>query len=680
MSGSTTVRAPVRTAPPKSWSRRRRITTWAGAAAAAGALVLVLALFVGGGAPAPAPDGLPSAGPVTGWGLPLLRWASDVLAMVVVGAMLAAGILIPTEAAGLGARSLRLVQLAGRLALAWAAVAAAGLVFTLADFVGSSPAYALDPTRISAFALQVSQGRALAGQVLVGLLVAVGSRYAVDRGRVVALLALTLVGVVLPGITGHSGAANDHMLAVSSLVVHVMSASLWVGGLIALAVLATAGTDALAIAVPRFSLLALWCVAALGLSGVVNAWVRLGSPGALITSPYGRLVLAKALALAVLAGFGAWHRSRSVPALVQRRAWIGFARIAAVETVVMVSTVALAVALSRSPTPVPEDAAAGALNPARELLGYAMPSAPTPLRLLADVRLDGFMLTGALLAGALYLAGLRVLHRRGDRWPAGRTAGWLGGLALLILTTSGGLGRYSPVLFSAHMAQHMILNMAVPILLVLGAPFTLAVRALQPAAHGGIGLRETLLSAVHSRFVRAVSHPLVAAAIFVSSLYGLYFSPLFPAAMGNHWGHLLMQLHFLAAGLLFFWVLIGVDPGPQRPPYLARIILLFAVMGLHAFFSVALLSSKGVLAQTYFASLHRPWGGTLLDDQHLGGGIGWAFGELPIVVVLATLFVSWLRSDAREAARYDRGADRDGDAALAAANAQLARLAGRDRD
>lgn len=679
MSGSTAVRTPARTLPRPVWSRRRRLGTWSAAAATAGVVVLVVALHAGGGAPAPAADGLPTAGAVTGWGLPLLRWMVDVLAMATIGTLLAAGVLLPPERDGLTARSLRLVQLGSRLALAWAAAAAVSIVFTFSDFVGTPLRYALDPVRILALVRDVTQGRALAGQVLVGLLVALACRYAVRRGPVLLLLAAALVGVVLPGVTGHSGAANDHMLAESSLVVHVVAASLWVGGLIALAVLATAGVEAMAVAVPRFSALALWCVVALGLSGVLNAWVRLGAVSPLVTSPYGHLVIAKASALAVLAGFGAWHRSRTVPALVGSRAWIGFARIAAVETVVMVSTVALAVALSRSPTPVPEDRAAAAVSPARELLGYALPPAPTPLRLLLDIRLDGFMLTGALLAAALYVTGVLVLRRRGDRWAPGRSAAWLAGIALLVVTTNGGLGRYSPVLFSAHMAQHMILNMAVPILLVLGAPFTLAVRALQPAAHGGIGLRETLLSIVHSRFVGVVSHPLVAAAIFISSLYGLYFSPLFPAAMGSHWGHLLMQLHFLGAGLLFFWVLIGVDPGPRRPPYLARIVLLFAVMGLHAFFSVALLSSKAVLAEAYFASLHRSWGGSLLDDQHLGGGIGWAFGELPIVVVLAALFVSWLRTDAREAARYDRTADRDGDAALAAANAQLARLAGRDR-
>ena len=62
----------------------------------------------------------------------------------------------------------------------------------------------------------------------------------------------------------------------------------------------------------------------------------------------------------------------------------------------------------------------------------------------------------------------------------------------------------------------------------------------------------------------------MATIIFVFSLFALYFTPLFEAAMRDHLGHIAMIVHFLAARALFFWVLLGVDPAPSKLPYPGR--------------------------------------------------------------------------------------------------------------
>ena len=67
-----------------------------------------------------------------------------------------------------------------------------------------------------------------------------------------------------------------------------------------------------------------------------------------------------------------------------------------------------------------------------------------------------------------------------------------------------------------------------------------------------------------------------------------------------------------------------------------------------------------------------------MGDQRLGGGIAWAAGEVPLVVVMIALLIQWTRSDRRTAKRLDRAADRDNDADLMAYNAMLAELARRD--
>jgi cytochrome c oxidase assembly factor CtaG len=310
------------------------------------------------------------------------------------------------------------------------------------------------------------------------------------------------------------------------------------------------------------------------------------------------------------------------------------------------------------------------------LIGYDLAGPPTLARLALDWRFDLVFGTAALVLAGVYLMGVRRLRRRGDRWATGRTAAWLAGCAALLLATSSGLGRYGPAMFSVHMGQHMILGMLAPILLVLGAPVTLALRALPPGRRAGPpGPREWLLAAVHSPAARLFTHPLVALALFVGSYYVLYFSGLFPAALPEHWAHKLMNLHFLLVGALFFWPIVGVDPAPRRLPPAARMGLVFASVPFHAFFGVALMSANTALGGDFYRSLALPWVPDVLRDQQLGGGLAWAAGEVPLLVVVIALLVQWSRQDERLARRVDRQADADGDAELGAYNAMLRRLA-----
>jgi cytochrome c oxidase assembly factor CtaG len=241
------------------------------------------------------------------------------------------------------------------------------------------------------------------------------------------------------------------------------------------------------------------------------------------------------------------------------------------------------------------------------------------------------------------------------------------------------LGRYMPAMFSMHMADHMLLSMLVPILLVLGAPVSLALRALPTAGRDDPpGMREWLLAALHSRLSRFLTNPVVATVLFIAGFYGLYLGGLFDAAVGSHMGHVAMNVHFLVSGYLFYWVVIGVDPTPRPIPPLAKVAVVFASLPLHAFFGVLLMGTRNVLGESFYRSLHLSWHTDLLGDQRLGGGIAWAAGEIPLVIVMIALLVQWSRSDQRTARRLDRAAERDDDAELAAYNAMLAELARRD--
>ncbi|MFF7651414.1 cytochrome c oxidase assembly protein [Streptomyces sp. NPDC007983] len=291
---------------------------------------------------------------------------------------------------------------------------------------------------------------------------------------------------------------------------------------------------------------------------------------------------------------------------------------------------------------------------------------------------DPFFLVGCVLALALYGWGVARLRRRGDRWPVGRLAAFVAGVLTIVVAMCTGLNDYGMVMFSVHMVQHMIISMVSPILLLLGAPVTLALRALPAAGRGRKGPRELLVALLHSRYMRFITHPVFTIPLFIASLYGLYFTPLFDFLMGSKAGHIAMMVHFLAVGLVFFWPIMGVDPGPHRPGYVMRMLELFAGMPFHAFFGIALMMASAPMVGTF----EHPPGSLGIDalaDQNAAGGIAWAFSEVPSVIVLVALVYQWYRSDQRQARRDDRTADRDGDQELAAYNAYLASLQARGR-
>ncbi|MDT9687617.1 cytochrome c oxidase assembly protein [Streptomyces sp. P9(2023)] len=289
---------------------------------------------------------------------------------------------------------------------------------------------------------------------------------------------------------------------------------------------------------------------------------------------------------------------------------------------------------------------------------------------------DAFFLVGCLVGLALYGWGVARLRKRGDGWPLSRTIFFTAGVLSVALMMCTKLNDYGMVMFSVHMVQHMVISMLSPILLLLGAPVTLALRALPVAPRGDKGPRELLLMLLHSRYMKIITHPAFTIPLFIASLYGFYFTPLFDTLMGSKIGHIAMMVHFLAVGLVFFWPIMGVDPGPHRPGYVMRMLELFAGMPFHAFFGIALMMASKPMIKAYEnppASL----GIDALADQNAAGGIAWAFSEIPSVLVLIALVYQWYHSERRQAVRKDRAADRDGDKELEAYNAYLASLQAR---
>ena len=525
-----------------------------------------------------------------------------------------------------------------------------------------------DLTVIRSYLTQTSLGKSYLIQIVAVLIVLIIPLKKL-LGSYLSLL-IALIAITSPVFQSHGSSSGRHGLAIGALVIHVIALSFWVGGLFGLTQLSK---QQKLIALPRFSEIALWSAITVAISGAATAYTRLDSLQAW-QSKYGVITLVKISLTFTLIGFGALHRRWII-----KSDYPSVFRLITAEIGIMFATVFVGSWLSTVNPPEREITS----TPALLVTGIEMPAPPTFSRVLLGYEADGLMLGLLVFLVALYIKGVIILTKRGDKWPVGRTIAFALGISAVDFATSGGLGLYSHFAFSNHMMAHMVLGMIAPIGIVLGAPITLALRTLPLGRNQQeSGIRGVFIELLHSKLSKFYTNPVVALAIFDGSLFALYFTPLFGKLMQGHSGHFFMSLHFLLAGFLFFQVLIGIDPLPRKVPHIAKIVVIFAAMSIHAFFSISVMSATTLLDGGYFELLQRPWATDLLADQKLGGAIGWAMGEVPILLALLATFMQWLKSDKNEAARIDRAADRAAamgeDDDLARYNRYLAQLNKRD--
>ncbi len=218
------------------------------------------------------------------------------------------------------------------------------------------------------------------------------------------------------------------------------------------------------------------CCGALSLGYGAILLSLLTGPGGLTGTAYGRAGAVAAIALVLV-----WLTDVVALASSRRRDAPPSAVPQVVGSVATIAVVALIASMATQTAP---GLLAHRFTTWDIFLGYALPHPPGVLTILTVWRFDTFIGVGALaLAGAYTFAFIR-LRRRGDGWPVGRLVSWLAGCLMLLFTSSSGVKAYGSAMFSVHMAEHMTLNMFIPVLLVLGGPLTLALRTLPPAGRG----------------------------------------------------------------------------------------------------------------------------------------------------------------------------------------------------
>lgn len=644
---------------------------------AATLVFLYIALSIGGAANE---RSLLDPGAVVRYGIPISRSIMNIGMAGMIGAL----VMVVWALAGDKKETRVAMDLASGSAAVVTVAATATLIFTYADVVGKPlSGDALFGAGLAQFVTEIELGRYWLVLVLLAAVTTVLCFAVRDRRLVLLTLVIAITTTFPIASQGHAAGAANHSQAVNSLLVHLIGAAVWLGGLITLVFVAKAVDRArLATLVERYSTLAFFAFIGVASSGAVSAWMRVGTLDQLWNTGYGKIVLLKVATLVALGVFGAIWRQRAIKRIPGERGGRVFAWLVVMELGVMGAASGLASALGRSATPVALESAreTGALDvpPAVWLTGDPLPPELTPMSYITEWKFDLAWVLVCVFGALLYIAGVMRLRRRGDKWPIGRTISWLAGLVLLFYTTNGALNAYEQYLFSVHMLGHMMLTMLIPLVLVLGAPVTLALRAVPKRDDGSWGGREWILWMVQTPYSKFITHPAVAAVIFAGSLWIFYFTPIARWAAEEHVGHQWMIIHFLISGYLFNLSMIGIDPVPYRFPYPLRIVTLFATMASHAFFGVTIMTGNGLMMADWYGAMGRTWGATPLEDQSTGGGIAWGIGELPTLTLALIVAIQWSRSDEKEQKRKDRAADRSGEAELNAYNEMLAKHSARD--
>ena len=285
--------------------------------------------------------------------------------------------------------------------------------------------------------------------------------------------------------------------------------------------------------------------------------------------------------------------------------------------------------------------------------GSVPPEPPGPGTLLLGWSFEQVLVLPLLALGIAWWRLIGAVDRAHPDHPVPAIRRWsfFAGLLAIAVALQSGIDRYDTTLFSIHMVQHLILTLVGPPLLALGAPITQLLRAASPATRN-----RWILPLLRSRPVGVIGHPVVAWLAFASVMWATHFSPVFDVSLEQPLVHDLEHGLYLAAGLLFWWPVLGLDPAPHRMSHPARILYLFLQMPQNSFLAMAILFADSPL-YPHYATLGSPYGIDALADQRLAAGIMWFVGDVIFLVAMLAVLAGWMRSEERGAAAAERQAD-----------------------
>lgn len=625
-------------------SMRTRILI-VGTAAPWAVLWTVIAAAMAG---APVSMELVDAGPVVRWGLPIVDALGDVVGAATVACLVLALVVLPRRAEPSASEAdqehaavsrfhpayERALDIGMGLGMVWSTLLVVRMVLGYALAAGQAPFSPRFGSDLLMYITRLELGQyQLAGAVFVA---AASTMLIVVRSRMGLLIALGLVfaTLVTKSMTGHASGQTSHEAATSAMIVHLVAAGVWLGGLALLVLVARRLGARLGDAAERFSALALACYGALAASGIASALVRLSAPVDLVTTAYGWMLVLKTVLLLLLGGAGWWQRRRVLVRLRSSDRRRDFLWLAAGEVFLITAATGLAAALSNTAPPVPDEPEPVA-SAAEALTDYPLPAPPELATLLTTWRVD---VAGMALALGLAVIYLWVRMRRpvtdtgGRPWPVSRPLAWVAGCAVIFWVTSGAPGVYAPVQFSVHLGQHALLALVAGPLLVAGRFGDLVRERIAPRSDGSAGLRELVDWKPRSRTGQWLAHPAVLALLGAVGFATIYLTPALGAGLHTAPGRLVILAAAVVAGAAVALPFQGRGLGGGTVAGRERWVALAVGAGILAGLALLLVLALPVVEPEWFAVMGRTWGPDALGDQRLGGWI-----LLALILTLAVL-------------------------------------------
>lgn len=589
----------------------------------AAVVALLLGLVVGGGAdPRVASD----PGAVVRWGLPAAKFIVNLGAAVMAGSVV------------LAAFALRRGEKEFDIALDVTSIGAAALTISSGTtgyltFLSSfNPEVSLGPAfgqQFGRFLLETELGRVWLITTVMAAVITVISYAFRGWGATLVLVVLSLTSLVPMATQGHSGSLANHDAAVMALVLHITSAAVWMGGLIALAYLRpNLREHRLRVIVERYSTIALVAFVIVTASGVARtiASVRGWSD---LASGYGVVLMLKVVALTLLGLVGVAHRRWFIRRSVGERA--PFWTFVGVEFAIMGVASGAAAALAR--TPAPADTTAPVLTTPAEILTEApLPPELTLARWFAGNDVNVLWLLIAAFGIFFYLAGVRRLRQRGGEWQASRTSAWVLGMVLLAWANGGAVAVYAEYLHSIDAVGRVLLLLVVPFFLVLGAPWQLAMTTITSRTDGSRGVREWLQAAAGSSVIRFIARPVATVCAFALVLWSTSATGVLRSTLADPLLHELRVAGLLFVGSLLFSLLLRRRAMRGHWTWWTAIVgPAAALVGVGGW----VVLQSGLIAANWFGAMGRQWGLEPMADQRIAGIVILVSGPLLVFVGIA---------------------------------------------
>ncbi|KAA3662636.1 MAG: cytochrome c oxidase assembly protein [Chloroflexi bacterium] len=253
------------------------------------------------------------------------------------------------------------------------------------------------------------------------------------------------------------------------------------------------------------------------------------------------------------------------------------------------------------------------------------------------------------LAGILYSRGWRRLRgrtfegkgngRKQSRTPRGRwrlavkwrlVSYWVG-LFFVAIALLSPIDVLSRQLFLMHMIQHLLLIMFAPPLLLIANPMPFMLWGLPDGARLSFGSFLAWLLRKDAPFrnsLMAITSPGFLWLLWAIFLYGWHDPYLYNAALYYEWVHDVEHLSFFITSMLFWWNITQAGPRiHKKVGMMARVALALAAVPVNAILG-AVLAFNPEPVYTYYLSVPRLWGISVMSDQQIGGVIMWVPGSM----------------------------------------------------